>query len=107
MIMIKRKSLRQKSLGFLVLAVALSTSAGSVMAADGILEKSALPGDTYCQLRFPAIRPSTLASDQPELKSSSTGDVIDFYGSCNYDPKGKDEVARQNLSNFHRGDRKF
>jgi len=105
--MMKRKSVRQRSLGFLVLAVALSTSAGSVMAADGILEKNALPGDTYCQLRFPAIRPSTLASNRPELKRESTGDVIDFYGPCNYDPLGKDEVARQNLSSFHRGDRKF
>ena len=105
--MIKTNFLGQKNLAFLVFAIALGTSAGPVVAADGVLEKNALPGDTYCQLKFPAIRPSTLASNQPELKSSTTGDVVDFYGSCNYDPLGKDEVARQNLTTFHRGDRKF
>ena len=105
--MTKQKSVRRGSFGFLVLALALITSTGSVVAADGVIEKNALPGDTYCQLRFPAIRPSTLSSDRPELKRSTTGDVVDFYGPCNYDPLGKDEVARQNLSSFHRGDRKF
>jgi hypothetical protein len=29
------------------------------------------------------------------LKSAGTGDVIDFYGPCDHDPTGKDEVASQ------------
>jgi hypothetical protein len=41
------------------------------------------------------MRPSTLASDEPTLKSSTTGDVIDFYGPCDYDPKNRDEIAAQ------------
>src|SRR5215475_11625491 len=50
---------------------------------------------TYCHLRFPAIRPSTLASDKPTLKPATTGDIVDFYGACDYNPVGKEEVLRQ------------
>jgi hypothetical protein len=51
--------------------------------------------DGYCHLKIPALRPSTLATAKPELKRSGTGDLIDFYGSCNYDPRSKEEVAVQ------------
>ena len=50
---------------------------------------------SYCHLRFPAIRPSTLTSAKPTLKSAASDDIIDFYGSCSYDPVGKEEVLRQ------------
>lgn len=36
-----------------------------------------------------------MATAKPELKRSGTGDLIDFYGSCNYDPRSKEEVAMQ------------
>jgi hypothetical protein len=29
------------------------------------------------------------------LKDPSEGDIIDFYGPCDHDPLGKDEVHRQ------------
>ena len=29
------------------------------------------------------------------LKDPNDGDIIDFYGPCDYDPLGKEEIARQ------------
>jgi hypothetical protein len=50
---------------------------------------------SYCHLRFPAIRPSTITTAKPTLKPASSNDIIDFYGPCDYDPVGKEEVLRQ------------
>ena len=65
-------------------------------AAEGVISNATLssPGN-YCHLTFPAIREDTLSSDRPVLKASSEGDIIDFYGSCDHDPLGKDEIASQ------------
>ncbi|HZA56148.1 MAG TPA: hypothetical protein VE616_18035, partial [Candidatus Udaeobacter sp.] len=52
------------------------------------------PG-SYCHLTFPAIRENTLASDRPVLKDPSEGDIIDYYGSCDHDPLGADEIRSQ------------
>ena len=49
----------------------------------------------YCHLKFPAIREDTLYSDRPVLKDPRDGDIIDFYGPCDYDPLGKEAVLRQ------------
>jgi hypothetical protein len=38
-----------------------------------------------------------LDDSQPALEDSSTGDVIDFYGPCNEDPVGTDQVQEQKL----------
>ena len=88
------------------LAALLFTSAlgalNNAMAADGILFKQEATPGSYCHLKFPAIRQSTLDDDQPVLKDSSTGDVIDFYGSCDEDPLGKDQVHEQKLEAQHR-----
>jgi hypothetical protein len=64
-----------------------------------------LTDDSYCHLKFPAIRPSTVGTDQPQLKSAETGDTVDFYGPCNHDPLGKDEVAHQKQEDEHLRDR--
>ena len=62
----------------------------------GVLGAVALNRDgTYCHLRFPAIRPSTITTSNPQLKPASSDDIIDFYGACDYDPVGKEEVLRQ------------
>lgn len=50
---------------------------------------------SYCHLRFPAIRPSTLTSAKPQLKPAATKDIIDYYGPCDHDPVGKEEVQNQ------------
>lgn len=60
--------------------------------------------DGYCHEQFPAIRSSTLGTDEPELKSSNTGDMIDFYGSCDENPTGADQVKAQELEQEHRLD---
>jgi hypothetical protein len=57
---------------------------------------------TYCHLRFPAIQPSSLDTAKPELKSAESGDMIDFYGPCDHDPVGYDEVCRQRVQNSQR-----
>jgi hypothetical protein len=85
-------------LSMLVLAGSL---AGSAIAADeGVLVKEKFSGD-YCHMKFPAIRPSTLWTDHPQLKSAQTGDVIDFYGSCDESPTGQDQVQAQRLAEQH------
>lgn len=76
-------------------------------AADGILSKDELTSDAYCHEKFPAIRQSTLGDDQPALKDSSTGDVIDFYGPCDENPVGKDQVQAQRLEDQHRWEREY
>jgi hypothetical protein len=62
-------------------------------AAQGIIYKAG-SGD-YCHLKFPAIRENTLFSSRPVLKDASDGDIVDFYGPCDYDPLSQQEVMRQ------------
>ena len=89
-----------------ILAAVLFTSTlgtlNNVIAEDGILSKDQFTAGSYCHEKFPAIRQSTLDSDQPTLKDSSTGDVIDFYGPCDESPVGKDQVQEQKLEAQHR-----
>ena len=80
-----------KTLTMLVLA---STMAGTALAADGVLTKQEA-GENYCHMKFPAIRPRTLDTDHPALKSSQTGDVIDYNGSCDEAPTSADQVLEQ------------
>jgi hypothetical protein len=77
-----------------IVAAVLCAAAVNV-GAEGTVRKVSSASDGYCHLKIPALRPSTLASDAPELKSATTGDVIDFYGPCDYDPKNKEEIAAQ------------
>jgi len=67
----------------------------SLWGAEGIISKVADPSGNTCNLKFPAIREETLYWDRPVLKDPNDGDIIDFYGPCNYDPLGKESVARQ------------
>ena len=71
-------------------------------AQDGVISKAELSADSYCHEKFPAIRQSTLDDSQRAVKSSSTGDVIDFYGPCNEKPTGKDQDQTQILEQQHR-----
>ena len=62
----------------------------------GVISAVALnKAGTYCHLKFPAMEPGSLSSAKPRLKDPSSGDIVDFYGPCNYDPVGADEVCRQ------------
>jgi hypothetical protein len=88
-----------KRIGLLASLLGLVDSLGLSIAqlwgAEGVASKVSIPESKYCRLRFPAIREETLYWARPVLKDPSDGDIIDFYGSCDYDPLGKEEVARQ------------
>jgi hypothetical protein len=64
-------------------------------AAEGIVFKNADPSGKFCHLKFPAIKEETLFGGRPVLKDPSEGDIIDFYGPCDHDPLGRDEILRQ------------
>ena len=64
-------------------------------AAEGVISNAVLTPGSYCHLTFPAIREDTLSWDRPVLKDASDGDIIDFYGACDHDPLGEEEIARQ------------
>ena len=81
-------------LSVLFLAETFGVSA-VVSAAEGVLLRVEVPGTNYCHLKFPAIREETLYWSRPVLKDVSTGDIIDFYGPCDHDPLGKEEILAQ------------
>jgi hypothetical protein len=64
-------------------------------AAPGVISNATLIPGVYCHLTFPAIREDTLSWDRPVLKDPGEGDIVDFYGSCDHDPLGKEEIESQ------------
>jgi hypothetical protein len=70
----------------------------NAMAADSVLSKEEVTTGGYCHLQFPAIRQNTLGEDDPVLSQS---DIIDFYGPCDEDPRGKDQVWEQKQEKLH------
>ncbi|HSE88284.1 MAG TPA: hypothetical protein VLJ79_18835 [Candidatus Binatia bacterium] len=86
----------------LLLVVGVLGTSGAALAADGVVVEGQLSPGSYCHEKFPAIRTRTLGDNQPQLKNSGTGDVIDFYGSCDETPTGKDQVEAQRLDEQHR-----
>ena len=81
-------------LAALLLVGSFATS-GALAAAEGVISNQAFTGGSYCHLKFPAIRENTLFCDRPVLKDPSSGDIIDYYGSCDHDPLGQDEIVSQ------------
>jgi hypothetical protein len=69
----------------------------TLSAAEGVIYKVADSTGTYCHLKFPGITRSTLFSNRPVLKDPSEGDIRDFYGRCDYDPLGPEEIRRQRI----------
>jgi hypothetical protein len=90
-----------------VVFLASAMSSSVVSAADGVISKNSLTEGSYCHLKFPAIREETLASSHPVLQDASSGDIIDFYGPCDHDPLGKEEIQSQKLEHQHRFEREF
>ncbi len=82
------------SLASLVLVGTLVLSTSPLRAGE-VPSKVQLQGTNYCRMSFPAIRGDTLFTDKPVLKDAGTNDIVVFYGSCDYDPLGKEEVRRQ------------
>jgi hypothetical protein len=103
-IRMQRKEVKTMKIATSFLAALLFTSAlgalNNAVADDGVLLKQEFTPGSYCHEKFPAVRPSTLYSDQPVLKDSSTGDVIDYYGPCDESPRGQDQVQQQRYQNL-------
>jgi hypothetical protein len=89
---------------FLAALVLVGSVAGSGMALadDGVISKDVLAPQSYCHEKFPAMQGRSLGTDDPTLKSTASGDIIDFYGPCNENPTGKDQVQEQKLEQEHR-----
>ena len=80
-----------------LLLVGNIAASSMALADDGTLEKEAAVPGSYCHEKFRAIDESTLGSDHPTVQSSTSGDVVDFYGPCDETPTGKDQVWQQKL----------
>ena len=85
------------SVVFLTGALGLSVASAG---AEAVISKDVLANDSYCHTKFESIREETLASSQPVLKD--TDDIVDFYGACNHDPLGKEEIQSQKIEMQHR-----
>jgi len=66
---------------------------------QGVLMKDAYAVGSYCHDKVPAISESSLAGDHPALSSE---EKIDYYGPCNQDPLGKDQLTKQRLESSDR-----
>ena len=84
--------------------VALLLVGGSVANsnADVVSKTESAPDGNYCHLRFTAITAESLGTEQPVTKGPGSGDIIDFYGPCNENPVGRDQIAAQKLDQLHR-----
>jgi hypothetical protein len=92
----KSKRPRLKTLAAIVFLIgSLSLPSALIWAAEGIISRVPDSTGTYCHLKFPAITEYSLFSDRPVLKDPAEGDIRDFYGRCDYDPLGKEEIQRQ------------
>jgi hypothetical protein len=81
-------------LGALLLVGSVGAS-NTFAAAPSVISNQVFTPGSYCHLQFPAISEETLYSDRPVLKDPSSGDIIDFYGPCDHDPLGQDEITSQ------------
>jgi len=86
----------------LVVAMFLGFGTAPIWAKDGVLFRISAEAGAYCHLKFPAIREDTLSWNSPVLKDATDGDIIDFYGPCDYDPHGKDAIQAQKRSQSQR-----
>jgi hypothetical protein len=103
-VMTQRKEVKTMKIATSFLAALLFTGTlgalNNAIAEDGILSKDQFAGTSYCHEKFPSIARHTLGNDQPEL--SNKGDVIDFYGPCDENPVGQDQLQTQKLEDQHR-----
>ncbi|HEY7317898.1 MAG TPA: hypothetical protein VIE89_10015 [Candidatus Binatia bacterium] len=90
----------KSALSILLATGVLAASAAAIAADDVVVEGQLTPG-SYCHEKIPAMRSSSLSDNQPQLKSPTTGDMIDYYGPCSENPTGKDQIASQKLEAQH------
>jgi hypothetical protein len=89
----KRKEVNEMKVGKSLLAAMLlasSLGASNAFAADDVT------AGNYCHMKFPAIAEESEVTANPVLQENpSTGEIIDFYGPCNTNPVGRDQVQHQ------------
>lgn len=68
--------------------------------AETVISQDVLTDGSYCHAKFESIREDTLVSSEPVLKDAD--DIVDFYGACNHDPLGKEEIQSQKIEMQHR-----
>jgi hypothetical protein len=90
----------------LPLTAILLLDSSLLSAGESVISKVPNQTGEFCHLKFPAIKEETLYWDRPVLKDPSQGDIIDFYGPCNHDPLGKEEIRRQR-DDFERRQRRL
>ena len=88
----------------LLLGGAVGMTATAARAGD-VISKEVLTEGSYCHTKFESMREETLASAQPVLKDAD--DIVDFYGPCNKDPLGKEEIQTQKIEAQHRWEQDF
>ena len=86
-------------LTIMALTGALGLSAVSTQA-QTVIAKDVFSNDSYCHTKFESIREDTLASSAPVLKD--VDDIVDFYGPCDHEPLGKEEIQAQKIEMQHR-----
>ncbi len=83
--------------GIALLGATLGLSATPAGAADGILFKVTVT-DGYCHMQFRAMEEDSYHN--PTFQSADSTDIIDFYGPCDHDPLGSQEVWDQRSERF-------
>lgn len=91
----------KSNLSMLLIVGVLGTSGVALAAGDDVEVEGQLAPGSYCHEKFPAMTERSLDGSQPQLKQSTTGDVIDYYGPCDQDPTGKDQILTQKLEHYH------
>jgi len=71
---------------------------GDELGSEESLKVPAVSAD-YCHMQFPPMREDSLSWVRPVLDDSTTAS-IDFYGSCDHDPLGIDEIKAQRRVTF-------
>ncbi len=82
--------------GVALIGSALGFSTAPAMAVDGVLFKVEVSSG-YCHMKYRALEEDSLTV-RPELQDASTTDIIDFYGPCDHDLLGAEEVIDQRIS---------
>lgn len=88
----------QKLAGSVIFALGILPLAATLLcAAEGIISRVPEGSGSSCYLQFPAIKESTLYWPRPVLKDPASSDIISYYGDCNHDPLGQQEILRQRI----------
>ena len=72
---------------------AMALTGPALASENGILYMQASSEDSgYCHIKYAAYSEHSLKSGHLEF---DTGDVIDMYGACSFDPTSPEEVSKQ------------